>query len=291
MPFEGVLGAAASYVFGEEAAEDARHAAQRMWEQQYGAQKEFAQKAIQWKVQDAKKAGLHPLYALGGATPSFTPIAVMPDESGPARASEFGRSVGAAVGRSMSAQESEHERQMKQLQLAQAQASVAKDHAMEAYYQALAHKAQQDAMSSAPMPVVSSRLPSSDVVKHNPAVVTNPVRDPGAGLVASPLAVDAIEVKPDQQTSSHSMYPSRSASTNPFLQEWRMDDRGRTVLLPRQELGEILESAPVWVRWPIWWKAIESNLEHWSRDQDQQRPAARGRGPTVSGKIRYPERR
>ena len=28
-------------------------------------QKEFAQKGIRWKVEDAKQAGIHPLYALG----------------------------------------------------------------------------------------------------------------------------------------------------------------------------------------------------------------------------------
>jgi hypothetical protein len=31
-------------------------------------QREFAQKGIRWKVSDAKKAGIHPLYALGAST-------------------------------------------------------------------------------------------------------------------------------------------------------------------------------------------------------------------------------
>ncbi|UDN67843.1 DNA pilot protein [robinz microvirus RP_145] len=37
-------------------------------------QKEFAQSGIQWKVKDAKKAGVHPLYALGASTHSFAPV-------------------------------------------------------------------------------------------------------------------------------------------------------------------------------------------------------------------------
>lgn len=37
-------------------------------------QKEFAQSGIQWKVEDAKKAGVHPLYALGAQTHSFAPV-------------------------------------------------------------------------------------------------------------------------------------------------------------------------------------------------------------------------
>lgn len=37
-------------------------------------QLEFAQNGIQWKVADAKKAGIHPLFALGAPTQSYSPI-------------------------------------------------------------------------------------------------------------------------------------------------------------------------------------------------------------------------
>ena len=36
-------------------------------------QREFAQNSIQWRVQDAQKAGIHPLYALGASTLSASP--------------------------------------------------------------------------------------------------------------------------------------------------------------------------------------------------------------------------
>lgn len=39
-------------------------------------QKQFAQEGIQWKVKDAEKAGIHPLYALGAQTHSFAPVSV-----------------------------------------------------------------------------------------------------------------------------------------------------------------------------------------------------------------------
>lgn len=42
-------------------------------------QKEFAQNGIQWKVQDAKKAGIHPSVALGAQTYQATPSSVAPD--------------------------------------------------------------------------------------------------------------------------------------------------------------------------------------------------------------------
>lgn len=45
-------------------------------EKEYKQQKEFAQSGIQWKVQDAEKAGIHPLYALGANTVSYSPQSV-----------------------------------------------------------------------------------------------------------------------------------------------------------------------------------------------------------------------
>lgn len=44
-------------------------------------QKEFAQSGIQWKVEDAKKAGIHPLAALGAQTISYSPQSVGSDLS------------------------------------------------------------------------------------------------------------------------------------------------------------------------------------------------------------------
>lgn len=64
--------------------------AQRAYEQQ----KEFAQSGIQWKVADAEKAGIHPLYALGAQTHSFSPWNVGADYSGIAQA---GQNIGRAI--------------------------------------------------------------------------------------------------------------------------------------------------------------------------------------------------
>lgn len=52
------------------AAENARN------EQNIALQKEFAQSGIQWKVSDAEKAGVHPLFALGAQTTSFSPTSI-----------------------------------------------------------------------------------------------------------------------------------------------------------------------------------------------------------------------
>lgn len=53
-------------------------------------QKQFAQNQIQWKVADAKAAGVHPLYALGAPTISFSPVG---DGGAGASLSELGQDL------------------------------------------------------------------------------------------------------------------------------------------------------------------------------------------------------
>lgn len=48
-------------------------ASQASWNQNYNAQKEFAQNSIQWRVQDAKKAGINPYAVVGGQSVGYTP--------------------------------------------------------------------------------------------------------------------------------------------------------------------------------------------------------------------------
>lgn len=50
--------------------------------EEYERQKEFAQNSVSWRVQDAKKAGLHPLYALNASAASYSPQAAVGDDYG-----------------------------------------------------------------------------------------------------------------------------------------------------------------------------------------------------------------
>jgi len=54
----------------------------KLMHEQMDMQREFAQHGIRWKVEDAKAAGVHPLYALGASTAMPSPIAVS-DSYGP----------------------------------------------------------------------------------------------------------------------------------------------------------------------------------------------------------------
>lgn len=58
---------------------------QKINKENYDMQKEFAQNSLQWKMADAKKAGIHPLVALGAQTYSASPSSV---------ASGSGKSIG-----------------------------------------------------------------------------------------------------------------------------------------------------------------------------------------------------
>lgn len=70
-------------------------------------QREFAQNGIRWKVDDAKAAGVHPVYALGAPTTSFSPIsfsATADNSMGNAVAS-MGQDIGGAINKTRTASE------------------------------------------------------------------------------------------------------------------------------------------------------------------------------------------
>lgn len=62
-------------------------------------QKQFAQQGIQWRVADAKAAGLHPLAAIGAQTGSFTPV-IQPEAGVADGLASAGQSIGRAVDKS-----------------------------------------------------------------------------------------------------------------------------------------------------------------------------------------------
>lgn len=112
-------------IFGANNAAAANQAAERNMWQQYQFQKEFATHGIRWKVEDAKAAGLHPLYALGGSGATYTPQAVShtePDTGG--YLSRMGQDVSRAVAATQTAPERkltdyEKTRQMQELERGQ----------------------------------------------------------------------------------------------------------------------------------------------------------------------------
>lgn len=73
------------------------HSARKVARMQLNAQRQFAQHGLRWRVEDAQRAGVHPLYAMGAQLPSFQPIQVDTGAMGEAVASA-GRELGAGIG-------------------------------------------------------------------------------------------------------------------------------------------------------------------------------------------------
>ena len=74
-----MISAGANLVGGfmnRQSAKEANATNERIAQQNVALQREFAQSGIQWKVADAKAAGIHPLAALGAQTTSFSPVSV-----------------------------------------------------------------------------------------------------------------------------------------------------------------------------------------------------------------------
>lgn len=102
----GAGGKVADMLFGVQNRRAGEDFARYQMAENIRAQREFAQNAVQWKVEDAKKAGVHPLYAIGAQTQSFSPISVSSPDAGK---TDFG-SMGQDLSRAMNANRTGSER-------------------------------------------------------------------------------------------------------------------------------------------------------------------------------------
>jgi len=86
-------------LMGKSSADDARRSQEALAAQNMAMQREFAQSGIQWRVEDAKKAGIHPIYALGSGGASFSPVSAnfTADTSLPNAMAAAGQDIGRAV--------------------------------------------------------------------------------------------------------------------------------------------------------------------------------------------------
>lgn len=227
--------------------------ARRQREENLRYQREFAQMGIRWRAEDARAAGLHPLSVLGagGASYSSAPIVTpLGDALG---------TMGQNVSRAAGAGSSRTDLMLTNARMVEAMASAKRDEAQAAYYTNLAAKTAQEMRQAKP-------LPDQVVVK------SFPLGDRDAGIVESPLSVDAIKVVPSEQRSASSMFPSRESSVSPFYQEHRWADGGGTVLMPREEIGDMLDSMPWPMSWALWGKILWDNMGHWNAGLSRQRP-------------------
>lgn len=93
LPFIGPLISAGASLLGGLLGKSSQEKAN---EQNIALQKEFAQNSIQWKAADALKAGIHPLYAMGAQTTSFSPTLVG-DTALPTALGNMGQDISRAI--------------------------------------------------------------------------------------------------------------------------------------------------------------------------------------------------
>lgn len=86
-------------LMGRDDAKTARQLALNSEAENRAMQYDFAKNGIRWRVADAKEAGVHPIYALGASTPSFSPVSTnfAADTSLPNAMAAAGQDIGRAI--------------------------------------------------------------------------------------------------------------------------------------------------------------------------------------------------
>jgi len=203
-------------------------------------QKEFAQKGIQWKVQDAKAAGIHPLYALGAQTHSFTPVGV-----GDA-ASTLG-DVGQNIDRAINAASTDAERKAKE---ATAMSILEEDRAMKRRKFQLDMQGQEIQNM-----ILAGELMGMQRQNQNQPPLPDP-NGQGAGVFKLIEGQDGSNVKglentikasPAEIVSHNTLTPERTAGTNPMFSEFRRAD-GSVMTLPSEKFAQATEDMGL-LRW------------------------------------------
>lgn len=186
--------------------------AREMAAQNEALQREFAQMGIRWRVEDAKAAGLHPLFALSGGGAAYSPSPAIihsapsvqaPQTSPPPSRMVYSSNVmgemGQNLGRALSAALDPVQQAERALQLRLLEASVDKEQAMAAYYRSGGNGGN----SSVGIPVSGGGNPDQWVIDL-------------------PFLMDTVRAKPAEQVSALSSDRSTEAHVggNPMFSEF-----------------------------------------------------------------------
>lgn len=254
----GAIASAAGSVLGgildRNSASDARHddAVQRDIDRQL--QKDFAQQGIRWKVDDAKAAGLHPLYAIGANTTSYQPVSIGGSSGGGSTYSDMGQNIG----RALQAQQTSEERELHDAQVALLRAQARKENSF-----ADASVLESEAARNRLAAEVSGPFPAF-------GFGNNPDNARGMYVGELPLPprgrdnaqanpVGSVRIKPDEQISRRPGSGNMTAGDHPYLMEVQVGrDSRRKILLPKaDDMGDM--DIPV----GMWPSIIAANVERY----------------------------
>lgn len=228
-----IVGGALDAFTGRERQEDAIAHAERQEARSEALQREFAQHGIRWRVEDARSAGIHPVYAMSGGGAAYAPSAVT---VGDARPSDTFRGMGQDLSRAITAQETAEQRSIRMAVLEGHRASAERDLAQAQYYRTLANNAGRADVPPA--------FPSDVVVGAYGGAEARPVR--GSGHIEQhPLYADAVKLEPDVMASRSVMFEGETAGRDhPSMRQFAFPG-GFRMLLPAAQGGGIPEEIDV----------------------------------------------
>jgi len=238
---------------------------------EYERQKEFAQNGLRWKVEDAKRAGIHPLAALGGTGSLYAPAAttIASGGSGPDYAGAFAN-AGQNVMRAVNATRTSEEREAAQLQTSQQLRMNELEVEGKMLHNDLMRSqiAQQNSMANPPFPTlkkpaeITMNQPGKPNQEAGSITDVGWVRSGDGGLTPVPSkdAKERIEDQVVQETLwsiRNNMWPNsvfnNSSSQKPSLDllpkgavDWEWNGFNYR---PVYDSRELRQSTPPWSRW------------------------------------------
>ncbi|QXP07976.1 MAG: DNA pilot protein [Arizlama microvirus] len=192
--------------------------------QNIALQREFATNGIRMKVEDAKRAGIHPLAALGAQTYSFSPV-----NAGDTSIGQGVSDAGQAIGRAVSATRTDTERQFQALQLQNLEADLRGkeiDNAIRASNLVTARQGSQPPFPSASGNMMPGQGNSPVVVKPSEVVASssgNPAFEPGVINSISWQRTPDGGVVPVQSSDS------KQRTEDDFFSTWDWNIRNRVL--------------------------------------------------------------
>lgn len=221
----------------------ASRSAQNQQEDNIQMQKEFAQNGVRWRVEDAQKAGVHPLFALGASTQGFAPNPVIPDDFGISQA-------GQGIGNAVAASAQNGDREMLKMQMSAMRSATLKDEAEAMYWQAQTAKLMHEMNNSAPFPELITDQNTYKGTVNDQQQVYNPYSDAIVRRM-SPTQMDIEGVEP-VAIGTNSGSVENAGRGHQMWTEWKTTNG--PVVLPRigndTNLMESLEGLDVKI-WPV----------------------------------------
>lgn len=223
-------------------------------QQQIDMQKDFALHGVQYRVDDAARAGVSPLAALGGNLVSPSPVSVMGDSNPMGRAlGDMGQNIGSYL----ASQQTDAQKAAQALDLELKGRELETQGALADMYRSQAALNRQRATQDAGQGV-------GGVVQ---------VGSTGKPVPSSTGPLDWVELKPPEQDIRASDDSSRTAGVNPFWSKVEIAP-GQFMWVPSERINQMIQDMPMWAQGAMGMKNFGER--YMSAMRSKKRAEARG---------------